>query len=154
VASACVVLNAGCAGVAATVSPSAARAAFECNAVKALQAGDANATQLEAALRSGDHLEIVVAANAVLLDVMPSASARSTDPNPADTLDPLVGAALWDLVQAAGNLESSYMATPPASPGPATADAALAALATAHQAVQAAVRERDRLVAAGALRCP
>jgi DNA-binding CsgD family transcriptional regulator len=106
VASACVVLVAGCAGVAATVSPSAARAAFECNAVKALQAGDANATQLEAALRSGDHHEIVVAANAVLLDVLPSASARSTDPNPADTLDPLVGAALWDLAQAAGNLEA------------------------------------------------
>ena len=39
-ASACIVVAAGCAGASATVSPSSARAAYECNAVKALQAGD------------------------------------------------------------------------------------------------------------------
>jgi flagellar hook-basal body complex protein FliE len=155
VLTACVLLAGACGTTpAATISPSGARAAFECSAVQALQAADAKVPQLQAALRGGDQRHVVLAANAVLLAVLPSASARSTDSDPADTLDPLVGTALWDLVETAGNLESSSTAAPPASHGPLTVDAAMAALAQARQAVQAAVRERDRLVSAGALRCP
>ena len=148
------VLVSGCGGSPSTVSPSEARTAFECRAVKALQAGEAEVPVLEAALAHGDPHQIVDAANAVVLKVGPSYAARSTDLNPADTLDPLVGAALGDLVQAAGSIEQEYMATPPASPGPTTVSTALAALDTAGQAVQAAVSERDRLVANGSLRCP
>ncbi|MGC8633507.1 MAG: hypothetical protein ACP5VP_02385 [Candidatus Limnocylindrales bacterium] len=122
--------------------------------MKALQAGDTKATQLATALRGGNDRSIVLAANAVLLEVLPSAAADSTDPNPADTLDPLVGAALWDLVQTAIHVEHTFLATPPPAPEPATADEALAELAMARQAVHAAVHERDRLVAEGALRCP
>jgi hypothetical protein len=154
VVTACVVFVGACGATPASISPAGARATFECAAVQALQAGDAKVPQLEAALRSGDQRQIVLAANAVLLAVLPSASARSTDPDPADRLDPLVGTALWDLVETAGFLERSSTAMPPASLGPMTVGASMAELAQARQAVQAAVRERDRLVVAGALRCP
>ncbi len=154
VVTACVVLVGACGATPASISPAGARAAFECSAVKALQAVDAKVPQLEAALRGGDQRQIVLAANAVLLAVLPSASTRSSDPDPADTLDPLVGTALWDLVQTAGTLDRSSTATPPPSLGPMIIDASMVELAQARQAVQAAVRARARLVAAGALRCP
>ena len=151
----CVVLIAGCGGTATSSSPSfAARAEYECRAVNALQAADAKIPQLDAAVRSGDPHAITLAANAVLLDVMPSAADRSTDSNPADSLDPIVGTALWDVVEAAGDLETVHTAAPAASAAYMSTETALAALAHAHVAIQAAVRERDRLVAAGSLICP
>lgn len=61
------VLASGCGGSPSTVSPSEARAAFECRAVKALQAGEAEVTALEAALAHGDSHQIADAANAVVL---------------------------------------------------------------------------------------
>lgn len=147
-------LLAGCGGASASVSPSAARAAYECDAVKALQAGDAKIPQLEAAVETGDPRRVALAANAVLLEVMPAAADRSSDFNPSDTLDPLVSTALWDLVEIAGDLETSFAATPVASAVAASPGAVVTTLARAHLAVQSAVRERDRLVAAGSLKCP